>query len=81
MNAQVLISVNCYIFGQLSRSGIACSLSLPKIEIEGEEDFPIQVHSACVIFIAATVIFIFSTASHIAGVMPLTIKPLNNNYL
>ena len=81
MNAQVLISVNCYIFGQLSRSGIAWAQSLPKIEIEGEEDFPIQVHSACVIFIAVTVIFIFSTAIHTAGVMPPINKAINNNRL
>lgn len=81
MNAQVLISVNCYIFGQLSRSGIAWAQSLPKIEIEGEEDFPIQVHSACVIFIAVTVIFIFSTTSLVAGVMPVTNKSINNNML
>ena len=35
--------------------------SLPKTEIEGEENFPIQVHSDSVIFIAVDCYFYFCT--------------------
>jgi len=61
-------NVNFYIFGHHftslgtnGRQKMSGESSCPKMEIEGEEIFPIQVHSENVIFIAVAVIYIIST--------------------
>jgi len=70
MNAQVLKGVNITSLYRYS-ARVALALSpTQRIEIEGEDVFPIQVHSEQYYFYCGFVIFIFITARYSADFVP-----------